>query len=479
LSNTIDKWGKFNFNYKINITDFKQEGKYHLHINNKKVETFEINKNNYTEVRDSVLAFFKSQRCGYTSPSNHDVCHIADATEIFDEKGNKLNISADLTGGWHDAGDYIKFINTTAFTTYMLLFSYEYNPEVFGKDANNNNIPDVLEEAKIGLDWLLKCYLGDGKLVNIVQNLQDHDQGWRLPESDKLKFNRPAYLSMGKNTIGMYSATLALAYRIWKKAINYPEFENKLLNTAREVFSYYDKVPDLDDNPTKMYIDSKFSGKLGLGAIELYLSTNDNNYLTIAKHLAEKTDADYWWSWGDVSSLLFYKIYPFDNKHITKLEANLRHFTNYFKKNLFNNGTDYSWGTTHAMLGVCLNNILYKTLTNNNLYDTISTAQLNYILGVNNWGMSFIQGFGKTYPKNLHSQIAFFNDGKLYGAVTAGPVPRAHYLTYKIKYEKEDYLKDFHHEKAIYVDDRFDYLTNEPTIVTNATAYFVFGYYAK
>lgn len=479
LGKSIDKWGKFNYNYKLDINNISQEEIYNVLINDKIYASFEVSNKQYSSIRDSVLAFFKSQRCGYTNPSNHDVCHIADATEIYDVQNNKLSTSADLTGGWHDAGDYIKFINTTAFTTYMLLFSYEFDPVRYGQDFNYNQIPDVLEEAKVGLDWLLKCYLGEGKLVNIVQNLQDHDQGWRLPENDKLKFNRPAYLSMGKNTIGMYVATLSLAYRIWKDKINYPEYQDKLLKTAIEVFSYYDKVPDIDDNPTKMYIDNKYTGKLALGALELYNSTKNENYLTLAKQLADNTPADYWWSWGDVSTLLFYKIFPYDSKHITKIESNLRHFTNYYQKNLFNNATDYSWGTTHALLGVSLNAILYKHLTKNNLYDSISTAQLNYILGQNNWGISFIYGFGKNYVKNLHSQIAFFNDGKLYGAVTAGPVPRDIYSTYKIKYEKDDYLKDFHSERAIYVDDRFDYLTNEPTIVTNATAYFVFGFYAK
>ncbi len=473
------KWGKFNYNYKINVSDITLNDSYNILIDNKIINRFNVSTEIYKPIAESVLSFFKSQRCGYTNPSNHDVCHIADATQIYDENGNLLNVQADLTGGWHDAGDYIKFINTTAFTTYMLLFSYEFDPQLFGFDNNKNNIPDVLEEAKVGLDWLLKCYLGNGKLVNIVQNLQDHDQGWRLPEKDPLKFNRPAYLSIGKNTIGLYTATLALGSRIWKNVINYPEFADKLLTTAQEVYSYYPNVPDIDDNPTKMYIDNKFTGKMALGALELYISTYDQKYLNDAKSFADKTQPDYWWSWGDVSTLAFYKIAQFEPKHINKIQNNLIHFTNSFKKNFFENAADFSWGTTHSLLGVSLNAILYKTLTNNSTYDSLSTAQLDYILGKNNWGISFIYGFGRNYVKNLHSQIAFFNDGKLYGAITAGPVPADKYKVYKIKHEKDDYLKDFQNEYGVYYDDRFDYLTNEPTIVTNATAFFVFGYYSQ
>ncbi|MCK7528297.1 MAG: glycoside hydrolase family 9 protein [Ignavibacteriales bacterium] len=75
----------------------------------------------------------------------------------------------------------------------------------FGYDLDKNDVPDILEEAKVGLDWLLRCNVDNQTLVSQVQNESDHNIGWRLPENDSLQFDRPAFVSIGKNTIGIYS----------------------------------------------------------------------------------------------------------------------------------------------------------------------------------------------------------------------------------------------------------------------------------
>ena len=134
----------------------------------------------------------------------HQPCHLSDAAKII---GYKDSTARDLTGGWHDAGDYVKFLKTTAYTTYMLLFSYEFDSQKFGYDLDKNDVPDILEEAKVGLDWLLRCNVDNQTLVSQVQNESDHNIGWRLPENDSLQFDRPAFVSIGKNTIGIYSCS--------------------------------------------------------------------------------------------------------------------------------------------------------------------------------------------------------------------------------------------------------------------------------
>jgi hypothetical protein len=86
-----------------------------------------------------------------------------------------------------------------------------------------------------------------------------------------------------------------------------------------------------------------------------------------------------------------------------------------------------------------------------------------------------VQGFGWKYPKNLHSQIAFFNKGRLPGGLAAGPVSREKLNLYKISFERKDEYELFQTDAAVYRDDRMDFITNEPTIVANATAVFVLG----
>ena len=148
------------------------------------------------------------------------------------------------------------------------------------------------------------------------------------------------------------------------------------------------------------------------------------------------------------------------------------------RNSFFREGLAYSWGTTNAFLGVSLQSILYKKLTGSSEFDSLCIFQRDFILGRNPWGVSFIYNIGTKFPKNLHSQIAFFNKGYLPGALTAGPAPSELLSNYEIKRSNFEYDR-FNSKQTKYFDDRFDYITNEPTISGNATALFVYGYFSN
>ncbi len=466
-------FGNFRYSYVIDFSTTKNPGKYLIQINNNKSYSFSINENIYKGVADSLLQFFRVQRCGYTDPYLHNVCHISDATSIID--GNRIITNGvDLTGGWHDAGDYVKFLNTTAYATYMLMFSYEFDPQRFGFDKNRNNVPDVLDEAKIGLDWLLRCDYNGKKLITQVQDLRDHDVGWRLPEDDALAFDRPAFVGIGKNLIGIYSAALALAAKIWRDKLNYPEFSQKCLDTAEKYYSIRNSVIDVDSSGSGMYIDKNFEGKLALGAIELYLTTGKNEYLKEAKFYADVAGSDYWWSWGNINSLAHYRIAKFDFKYADFIRNNLEEFNRKKDDNLFGKGTELSWGTNNTLLGIALQNVLWKNLTNDNRYDSLAAYQKDFVLGRNPWGISFISNIGKNFTKNFHHQVAKIKS-KLPGGFAAGPAKKEFLKSYNITYKKEDNYSRFQTDDVYYRDDEMDYITNEPTITGNATAIFVYG----
>lgn len=468
-----ESYGNFDYTYIIDFSNLTLEGKYVIKINGKKSFPFLIDNNVYDGLASSLLDFFKVQRCGYTNPLLHDVCHIADATSIIDGE-RKLLKKIDLTGGWHDAGDYIKFLNTTAFATYMFLFSYEFNPENFSFDSDKNSIPDILEEAKIGLDWMLRCIYEKNKLITQVQDLRDHEAEWRLPEEDKLGFDRPAFVGIGKNLIGIYSAAMSLAYRIWKDKFHYNEFAEKCLTAAEHFYALRNNVPDVDSSGTGMYIDKNYEGKLALAAVELFLSTNNKNYLNDAITYADSAKNDFWWSWGDINSLVYYRLSKYDSRFIDYLKKNLDEFNNQKNKNIFGLGTNLNWGSNNTLLGITLQNILWKRLTNDSTFDTVATYQRDFILGRNAWGISFIYGYGKNYTKNFHHQISFIKK-KLPGGFAAGPVSKKLLDNYKIQFELPDQYSKFQTDEIYYRDDRMDYITNEPTISANATAIFVFG----
>ncbi len=476
IGNSIGSYGNFSFVYNIDFSALNTLGNYFIEVGDYKSVKFEIGTKLYNSIVDSLLLFFKVQRCGYTSPYLHEICHIADATSYI-ENGIEIKEQIDLTGGWHDAGDYTKFLNTTAFTTYMLLFAYEFDKQKFNFDNNKNNIPDILEEAKIGLDWLVRA-AHNYKFITQVQDEDDQSVGWRMPEDDPLQFDRPAFIGIGKNLIGIFVATMSLAHRIWKDELKYNQFANKCLTLAENYYSIKDNVPDIASEGTGVYVDKSYEGKLALGAIELFNSTQRPGLLIEAKKYADSAKADFWWSWGDINSLAHYKLSEYDKSYSTYLRKNLEHFLETGSKTLFGRGVEVTWGTNHAILGVALNEILYERLTNDKSFRNLAFTQRDYILGRNPWGVSFISNIGEVSTLNFHHQVGYFKNGKIPGALAAGPIPKIILEERNIEFESPDRFAKFQTDSLVYIDDRMDYISNEPTISSNATAVFVFGYFS-
>ena len=457
----------------IDFSALKSKGEYFIEYQNMKSYPFLIDDSLYNSIRDSVSLFFKVQRCGPTNPLMHKVCHLQDATKVI---GYSDSSAIDLTGGWHDAGDYIKFVYTTAFTTYMLIFSYEFDPDKFSFDLDNDSVPDILQEAKVGLDFLLRCNFSEEAFITQVQDDRDHKVGWRMPENDTLTFDRPAFVKMNKSQIGIYSAALAIASRIWKERFLDNIFANKCLNASEKIFHLRNKISDYKDDE-KYYNQNEFNSKLALGALEIFKSKDDKNYLSLALEYGKNIAENNWWSWGDFNALVFYKLAEFDNQFAEKLKNILSFYKSYSDSNLFSLAHQYNWGTTHSIAGVVLSSILYKKLTGSEDFENLAVLNRDFILGRNPWGKSFISGIGKNFPRKIHHQIAFFNNGYIPGAMVSGPVPDSLFKNYSFTIHS-DKLSEFS-DSSIYCDEFDNYLTNEPTISSNATALFIFGYFSK
>ena len=476
LDTSFGVWGNFNFNHRFDFSEVKSDGEYFIEINGNRSNKFSISQNVYDGIVDSLLLFLKVQRCGPTNPILRDECHLYDSPRLVGDPN--FTGAVDVTGGWHDAGDYIKFLNTTAVTTYMLLFAYEYDNERFGFDNDNSGAPDILEEAKIGLDWMLRANYQNQALINQVQDKRDHTVGWRLPSDDTLRFDRPAYVGMGKNLVGIFSAVMALGSKIWKEKFYDEAFSSQLLAAALNIYSIRNSVPNLDSTNSGMYQDSRFWGKLALGAVELYNRTKRKGFLNDAIVYGDSAKSDFWWSWGDINGLAHFRIAQHNRRFINYLEKNLIHFDENMRQSIYGEGAAFSWGTTTTFLGIGLKAILFKKLTGSDRYDNLLASQRDYVLGKNPWGISFIYNIGENHTKNFHHQVAYFLNGYLPGGIAAGPAPKKILDNYNI--ERKNFIYNaFNSDDVIYYDDRSDYITNEPTIFTNATAIFLFGVLSK
>lgn len=475
LGASIGALGNYKFHYSLNFSSLILTGNYQLEVGKNKSHPFAISQKTYNGMVDSLLLFLKVQRCGPTNPHLHKVCHLFDATSVI---GDDAIDKIDLTGGWHDAGDYIKFSSTTAYTVYMLLFAYQFYPKKMEFDNDKNGAPDILEEARVGIDWLLRAQYKPGKLVAQVQSMNDHNVGWRMPEDDPLSADRPAFAGIGKNQIGLYAAALSLAAQIWKERFYDDIYSQQCLNAAKNIYRQISTSPDIDSSHSGMYQDQKFYGKLALGAIELYNATKEKKYLDDAFMFGDSAKSDYWWSWGDINSVAHYKISKHNPRFKNYIFNNLIAFQNNLRTNIFGEPTALTWGSTTTFMGAAINAILWKEGTKDYTFDSLFYFSRDYILGKNPWGKSFIFNFGKNFATSFHNQVSFLNGGYLPGAVTAGPAPFELLKNFEIQRRN---LSDEQFNSDVYkfYDDRADYVTNEPTIVTNATAIFFFAYFLK
>ena len=232
--------------YRADFTPLSTVGEYFLVVGKDTSATFYINPYIYNSILEKSLMFFGIQRCGDTKSHFHGACHLKDGSRI-----NK-----DLTGGWHDCGDHFKVAETVGYASYvlsMVYLTYKNKAEDrFGDSYNDtipNGVPDVLYEAKIGADYIMKLYkasvadglIEKGDMYHTV-GMSDWDHRfWDVPEKQDMQDeqhggpNRLVLKGIGTNVSGVYAATLANVAAAYK-FIN-PQYSKELLDAAETIYA--------------------------------------------------------------------------------------------------------------------------------------------------------------------------------------------------------------------------------------------------
>ena len=135
----------------LDFTELKAPGRYTIHTDNLVSKPFAIGDNAYLATAWRTLNFFYAERCGYDQPGIHQECH--QDVFCFHPDGRSLSVA----GGWHDAGDMTQGIGNTAESGIAML-------ELAGavKNKDNKLYERLLEEARWGLNWVLRTRFGDG-----------------------------------------------------------------------------------------------------------------------------------------------------------------------------------------------------------------------------------------------------------------------------------------------------------------------------
>jgi hypothetical protein len=232
---------------------------------------FEIGDDVYKGAADFCLRYMRQQRSGF-NPFLKDSCHTHDGYVLYGEKaGIKDSTHIDVVGGWHDASDYLQYASTSANATYHLLMAYRDFPKVFSDEklanglAGKNGMADVLDEAKWGLDWLLKMHPKENWMFNQVGDDRDHI-GMRIPKEDSAYgrgYERPVYFVSGEpqqrgkfmnkttgtsSIAGKFASAFALGFEMFgdvrhsaniiAKNISEKNFSDSLIESAMSAYEF-------------------------------------------------------------------------------------------------------------------------------------------------------------------------------------------------------------------------------------------------
>ena len=208
----------------VDFSPFSTAGTYRLYSSAllKQSYDFVIADDVYNQVTLSALKTFYYQRCNTPKEAAYAgawadtaVCHMTDLDSTA-ASGHVNHGTLDLTGGWHDAGDYNKYVwGAVAYAVRPMLLAYEHHPQMFiDGDLNipesGNGTADILDEVKYELDWLLKMQLPDGSVLH-----QTHVPTFLSDSPPSVDTNRRYYQNPNNESAAIFAGTLALASRIY------------------------------------------------------------------------------------------------------------------------------------------------------------------------------------------------------------------------------------------------------------------------
>jgi endoglucanase len=517
-------YDSFKYYYELDFSMLRQEGEFNIHIPNSQSTSpaFSIGKNSYPSYHEDLIGFMRQQRCGY-NPFFNNTCHEKDGRAMDGPMPDSTYV--DARGGWHDAGDQLKYLITSSNAVARMIMAYQLFPEKFSDHVNalgqpgSNHIPDVLDEAKWGLDWIHNLHPIRGQLFHQVADDRDH-LGWKLPQFDPSNYGwgknsyRVVYFATGKpqglgkykseatgiaNLAGRSAAAMALAYQVWKNNLNDDVYSLKCLQAAEDLYRMAKEKEGYQQGNSfgapYRYNEDTWTDDMEWAAAELYRATKKTEYLNEAKKYAEATNT---LSWIEKDTTAHYQRYPFlniahyslydlvDDDFKTKLagyyKSGIEQTLVRANKNAFNNGVPFIWCSNNLVVDLALQVLLYEKMTGDLQFHSYAIALRDWLLGRNPWSTSmFINIPAKgEYPVDVHTSTWALTKKEVPGGLIDGPIYASIYKKLLgLTLHEPDEFAAFQNSYVVYYDDIGDYSTNEPTMDGTACAIMLMAWWAK
>jgi len=447
----------------FDFSALKDEGKYYvLDVDsNLRSYEFEIRENIYENVLVQAVRTFFYQRSGFAKETPFASAEWADAaSHLQDKKARDFlkksddSTETDVSGGWYDAGDFNKYTNWTANYVTDFMKAFLENPGVWGDNYNipesGNHIPDILDEAKWGIDHLLRLQRPDGSMLSVVGASHASPPSaakgatyYGTPNTSGTLNSAAAFAIASKvyRSVGMKTYADSLknsALKAWKWAIENPNviYNNNSGNTAGLAAG---------NQETDDY--GRFMAKIEAAAF-LYEITGEQQYKTFFEsnynnvHLMQWTFA-YPFETANQEILLYYTSLPgisatvknnILNKYRSAMDAadNFAAITG--KKDPYQaHIKDYTWGSNavKSAQGLMYSTYIYYNVNaaKNALAGEAAEGFLHYLHGVNPFNMVYLSNMYKFGAENSVNEFyhSWFTNGSAkwdrVGKSTYGPAP--------------------------------------------------------
>jgi len=502
---------------RLNFSAFNRPGSYSIVAGQAQSPVFKIGRDVYASAAEMPLKYMRQQRCGF-NPYLKDSCHRDDGRIIYHPTRNGEKM--DARGGWHDASDYLQYVTTSANAIYQMLFAYSQYPQAFADhfQANglegSNGIPDVLDEAKWGLDWLVRMNPDKDTYFNQIADDRDHI-GFKMPANDDVDYgwgkgkDRPVYYCTGEkqglfkyknrttglaSTVGKFASSFSLGADLL--ASYYPEYARLLKEKSVEAYNKGVQFPGVCQTAPcgapYFYEEDNYTDDMQLAAVQIYKSGGETKYLKEAVQYGRMEPVT---PWMGADSARHYQWYPFVNlghyqlatqsnakvskEFIRNLKSGIERVRERAESDAFLNGIPFIWCSNNLTVAFITQCHLYRKLTGDTEFQELETSMRDWLFGCNPWGKCMIVGMPSNgdYPHFAHSSFTQLKHFPIDGGLVDGPVYASLFKNLKgVRITGVDKYADFQSDKVVYHDDYADYSTNEPTMDGTASLCYYLAY---
>ncbi len=420
---------------------------------------------NYGEALQKSLLFYEAQRSG-PLPDDSRIEWRGDSA-----LDDGADVGVDLTGGYYDAGDHVKFGFPMAASMTLLSWGALEYEEAY---QSSGQLGELMEAVRWGTDYILKAHITEGGKTQafwgqVGDGNADHAY-WGAAE--EMTMDRPAFkidaANPGSDLAGESAAALASASLLFRQSDS--AYADRLLENAKQLYAFADehrgKYSDAIDNAKDFYNSwSGYQDELAWGATWLYKATGDQAYLDKAE-AAYQGLARYTHTWDDKAyGTAVLLAQESDNpRYRQDVEGWLDWWSDDSGAGVAQTDGGLAWLDQWGSLRLSANTAflagVYGDTVNdpNQRYSDFSDRQIDYLLGENPSSFSYMVGFGESSPQQPHHRGSHgggwdsFNSGApnaniLYGALVGGPASPS---------------------DGDYRDDRSDYIRNEVALDYNA-----------